>query len=107
MLDLEITAFYKLLKTSKQFYLLGPNIRCIPADFSDRFKVFMIVSDFITVATDIKRVDKSQGQREALVQLAKDIDGSALIYCQSPSSVRRIAQLMVERQANADGIEVD
>jgi hypothetical protein len=41
-------AFYKLLKTAKQFYLLGPNIRTVPADFQDRFEARLIVSDFVT-----------------------------------------------------------
>ena len=91
-------AFYKLLKTARQFYLLGPNIRAVPTDFQDRFEARLIVSDFVTVASDVRRVDKTGGAREALVRLTKEVDGSTLIYCQSPSSVRRVAQLMVERQ---------
>jgi hypothetical protein len=91
-------AFYKLLKTAKQFYLLGPNIRAVPTDFQDRFEARLIVSDFVTVASDVRRVDQTGGAREALVRLTKELDGSTLIYCQSPGSVRRVAQLMVERQ---------
>jgi hypothetical protein len=91
-------AFYKLLKTAKQFYLLGPNIRAIPADFQDRFEARLIVSDFITVASDVRRVNLAGGPREALARLTKEIEGSTLIYCQSPGSVRRVAQLMLERE---------
>lgn len=91
-------AFYKLLRTAKQFYLLGPNIRAVPTDFQSRFDARLIVSDFVTVATDLRRVDKTGGPSEALVGLTKEIDGSTLIYCQSPASVRRVAQLMVERE---------
>lgn len=91
-------AFYKLLKTAKQFYLLGPNIRTVPIDFLDRFEARLIVSDFVTVASDVRRVDQAGGAREALVRLTREIEGSALIYCQSPGSVRRVAQLMVEHQ---------
>jgi DEAD/DEAH box helicase/Helicase conserved C-terminal domain len=94
-------AFYRLLKTSRQFYLLGPNIRSIPVDFQDRFEARLIVSDFVTVASDVRRVDQTGGAREALVRLTREIDGSTLIYCQSPGSVRRVAQLMVERQVSA------
>ena len=61
-------AFYKLLKTAKQFYLLGPNIRAIPVDFQDRFEARLIVSDFVTVASDVRRVDQTGGAREALVR---------------------------------------
>ncbi|MHB0728270.1 DEAD/DEAH box helicase [Roseomonas mucosa] len=91
-------AFYKLLKTARQFYLLGPNIRAVPVDFQDRFEARLIVSDFVTVASDVHRVDQTGGPREALVRLVEDLDGSSLIYCQSPGSVRRVAQLLVERQ---------
>jgi hypothetical protein len=94
-------AFYKLLQTAKQFYLLGPNIRAVPTDFLERFEARLIVSDFVTVASDVHRVDQTGGAREALVRLTKDIDGSTLIYCQSPGSVRRVAQLMVERQVTS------
>ena len=52
-------AFYKLLKTAKQFYLLGPNIRAIPTDFESRFEARLIVSDFVTVASDVRRVDQT------------------------------------------------
>ena len=89
-------AFYKLLKTTKQFYMLGPNIRTVPVEFLDRFEARLIVSDFVTVATDVRRVDQSGGARAALVRLTKQLDASTLIYCQSPGSVRRVAQLMVE-----------
>ena len=95
-------AFYKLLKTARQFYLLGPNIRAVPTDFQDRFEARLIVSDFVTVASDVRLIDQTDGAREALVRLTREVDGSTLIYCQSPGSVRRVAQLMVERQVTAD-----
>lgn len=94
-------AFYKLLKTAKQFYLLGPNIRTIPIDFQDRFEARLIVSDFVTVASDVERVDQTGGKEEALVRLARKLDAATLIYCQSPGSVRKVAQLLVDREVTA------
>ena len=91
-------AFYKLLKTARQFYLLGPNIRTVPVDFRSRFAARLIVSDYMTVATDVKRVDVRPGKREALVQLAAQLDAPTLIYCQSPGSVRRVVALLLERE---------
>ena len=103
-------AFYKLLKTSKQFYLLGPNIRAIPANFQDRFEAGLIVSDFVTVATNVRRVKQKartkEAREEALAQLTKEIDGSTLIYCQSPASVRRVAGLMIEKKVMATAMEL-
>lgn len=94
-------AFYKLLKTAKQFYLLGPNIRTIPIDFQERFEARLIVSDFVTVASDVERVDLTGGKEEALVRLARKLDAATLIYCQSPGSVRKVAQLLVDREVTA------
>ena len=95
-------AFYKLLKTAKQFYLLGPNIKTIPANFLERFEAELIVSDFVTVASNVRRltgINKSRDTREtALVDLTREVDGSTLIYCQSPASVRRVAGLMIEQE---------
>ena len=95
-------AFYKLLKTAKQFYLLGPNIRTIPTDFLERFDARLIVSDFVTVASNVERVQRTGRSREAreqvLVDLARDIDGSTLVYCQSPASVRHVADLMLDNE---------
>ena len=95
-------AFYKLLKTARQFYLLGPNIRTVPTDFLERFEARLIVSDFVTVASNVKRVKRTGTSRaareEVLVDLAKEVDGSTLVYCQSPASVRRVAGLMVEQE---------
>ena len=95
-------AFYRLLKTARQFYLLGPNIRTIPTDFLERFDARLIVSDFVTVASNVERVKRTGRSREAreevLVNLARDIDGSTLVYCQSPASVRRVADLILEHE---------
>ena len=95
-------ALYKLLKTARQFYFLGPNIRSIPIDFQERYEARLIVSDFVTVATNVRRVKKTgksrEAREEALVNLTKEVDGSTLVYCQSPASVRRVASLMVEQK---------
>ena len=95
-------AFYKLLKTARQFYLLGPNVRTIPIDFIERFDARLVVSDFVTVASNVERVKRTGRSREAreevLVNLAKEVDGSTLVYCQSPASVRRVAGLMIEQE---------
>ncbi|MGI4748213.1 MAG: DEAD/DEAH box helicase [Janthinobacterium lividum] len=94
-------AFYKLLKTAKQFYLLGPNIRTIPIDFQDRFEAHLIVSDFVTVASDVELVDLTGGKEEALVRLACKLDAATLIYCQSPGSVRKVAQLLLDEKVTS------
>ncbi len=88
-------ALYKLLATEAQFYLLGPNIRSVPLDPRGRINARVIVSDYATVASDVVRVNTRGGKKEALLGLAKQIDGPALIYCQSPASVRRVTELLL------------
>ena len=94
-------AFYKLLRTTKQFYLLGPNIRSISVDFLERFEARLIVSDFVTVASNVERVDQKDGKEAALVRLCRGVDGSTLVYCQSPGSVRKVAQTLLDNEVTA------
>src|SRR5690606_37278461 len=55
-------------------------------------------TDFMTVATDVVRVDISGGIKEALVNLAKTITSPTLIYCQSPPSIGRVVKLLLENE---------
>lgn len=94
-------AFYKLLQVSKQFYLLGPNIRAIPVDFAKRHSVKVIVSDYSTVATNIERVDTRPSQKAALIKLAQRLTEPTLIYCQSPPSARRVVNAILDAAITA------
>jgi hypothetical protein len=89
-------AFYKLSGVAKQFYLLGPYIRSISTKLPERLSAKLIISDFETVASTVERVDIGAGREQALVTLTNRVDSSTLIYCQSPSSVRRVAETLVE-----------
>lgn len=90
-------AFYRLSKRSKQFYLLGPNINSIPEGFPERFKCRFFRTDFTTVVTELVRVNSAPGQElERLTDLCKQIGGSTLIFCGSPSKARKIARAMLD-----------
>lgn len=90
-------AFYKLLKISKQFYLLGPNIHQIPSEFERKFNTKLTYTDFSTVVSDVFRVDVSRGHEQALVSLLSDLKEPTIIYCRSPESAKNVADILISR----------
>lgn len=92
-------ALYKLLKVSKQFYLIGPNIDSITGLSSLNVSYLFIPSQFSTVAVDLKRYNftKDDPERnEKLIELVQTLDDSTLIYCQSPRSVSDVATIIIQ-----------
>lgn len=96
-IDLNL-AFHMLAKTGAQFYLLGPNVHAIRG--LDRYEVHFIPSEFTTVAVDVTHLNlpnRGDDRPDALVDLCKTLPGPTLIYCQSPPSASRVAELLLRR----------
>jgi hypothetical protein len=84
-------AFYKLWSGGVQFYLLGPNIEAIPAEFEGQFRCRFIKTDYATVISEFKRIP-ADGKERRLIELCEELRGDAtLIYCSTPTSTRRVA----------------
>jgi len=83
-------AFYKLLKMTGNFYLLGPNIADIPTGFEECYDAKFLKSNFSTVAVDIQSIGVTSYSREekenALFALLKDLEDPTIIYCSAPTS---------------------
>lgn len=89
-------AFYKLLRTGAQFYMLGPSIASIATgQAGGRFKAEFVKSDYATVVSDVERVDTREGKEAALLRVAAGLEGPALVYCKSPASVRAVVRLLM------------
>lgn len=89
-------AFYKLQRTGAQFYLLGPNIRQLPIDLPERLNCHFVVTDYATVVSEMVPVSTTSKDRlDKLVQLARSLKDSTLIYCASPASARRVATALM------------
>jgi hypothetical protein len=89
-------AFHMLAKTGAQFYLLGPNVHAIRG--LDRYEVHFIPSEFTTVAVDVTHLNlpnRGDDRPKALVDLCRNLRGPTLIYCQSPRSAAKIAELLL------------
>lgn len=86
-------ALYRLLKFTNNFYMLGPHIKESPRGIPKELNAFWRKTDFATVAVnrhpiEIEATKKREWFEEArpkLNHLLSRIEGSTLVYCQSPS----------------------
>ncbi|MCG7406591.1 DEAD/DEAH box helicase [Paenibacillus sp. ACRRX] len=89
--------FYNLMKQTKKFYLLGPNIDSIPKDFESRYGCDFFSTDFSTVATEeISIINNTSDKFEQLKVLLTSLEEPTLIYCQSPASAEKNAKMFLE-----------
>lgn len=85
-------AFYKLLKKTKKFYLLGPMIKSIPQTFHNQFDFLWYHTTYSTVSIDVipiypeRRYKWDKDEKEvALFSLLDTLDQPTLVYCSSPA----------------------
>jgi hypothetical protein len=86
-------AFHQLASTGAQFYLLGPNVQAIRG--LDKYEFHFIPSDYSTVAVDVVQFDlprNGEDRPAKLIELAKAVKESTLIYCQGPGSAVKVAR---------------
>ncbi|PKA16146.1 DEAD/DEAH box helicase [Leptospira haakeii] len=94
-------AFYKLLKLTKKFYLLGPVVRSIPKKVHESLSFNWIHTNYSTVAVneiDIKEAYRKNDKekRVILYELLLDQEESTLIYCSSPQRATSLASEFLE-----------
>ena len=94
-------AFYKLIKMTKQFYLLGPNIASIPHGFEQSYNCRFISSDFTTVSCDEFFIERKRNKElDQLLQLLEQLDEPTMIYCKSPTSAEKYVREILEKIQN-------
>ncbi|MDD3565748.1 MAG: DEAD/DEAH box helicase [Methanothrix sp.] len=89
-------AFYKLLKSHPQFYLLGPNIEQIKGITPKNIDFKFIKTDYRTVVTEYHKIDAGDSRLQTLVDLAESLTEPTLIYCRSPNSANLVATAMIK-----------
>lgn len=89
-------AFYKLLKHTKFFYLLGPPVDSIPVDSNTNVPYLWFPSKFATVATDeialannLKK--NTERKRELLFKKLTELEEPTIVYCAAPASATKLA----------------
>ncbi|PJZ70813.1 hypothetical protein CH373_18360 [Leptospira perolatii] len=93
-------AFYKLLKKTKKFYLLGPLVNNVSESFSQKVDFSWHTTNFATVAVDEHNIEIKEKLRakernikkvELLFNLLDQLEGSTLIYCASPNKATQLS----------------
>jgi hypothetical protein len=83
---------YRLLKTGKQFFMLGPNIEGIPDQMRERCE--FLQSEFRTVAANVS-VLKAADPVEETIRLCKELGDSTIVFCRSPGRVVEVSNRMI------------
>jgi hypothetical protein len=104
--------FDRLLRTSAQFYLLGPNITSIDLPDSANIEATFIGTDFTTVATNVERVAVTKEEtRDELVATCVRLGPGTIVFCRSPQRTREVAGWLLESGltplTRANGMDVD
>jgi hypothetical protein len=95
--------FYRLTKSKKQFYLLGPNITDITTEFKSRIDFVFLYEPYNTVVSEVHFVEHKKSEALiALVNLCRSIVGQTIIFCKSPKQANKIANLLIENSLGRD-----
>lgn len=87
--------FYKLFKSHANYYLLGPNIERLIAPKLSEQKYEFIKTDYKTVVSEFHHISNNHLNKEGILsKLCEQISGQTLIYCQSPASANKVAELL-------------
>lgn len=96
-------AVYNLLRRSKQFFFLGPNIDAVNVTGDGRWKFEFLKTRFSTVAVDtynLQGVEDKDGR--LFEELAEDANWPALVFVSAPSKANRLAFEASEKMAVSD-----
>lgn len=93
-------AVYRLLKRSKQFFFLGPNIDNVSVSADARWNFQFLRTRFSTVAVDTLDLQHIEDKRERLFgEIGKDANWPALVFVSSPDKANKLAIELTERMA--------
>lgn len=89
-------AFYKLLKNTKTFYLLGPSIQSVPTESESGIPYRWFPSRFATVATEEIALAQSMRKntdekRDILFSKLSELQDPTIVYCASPGGASTLA----------------
>ncbi|MEX3956007.1 DEAD/DEAH box helicase [Trinickia sp. EG282A] len=96
-------AVYKLLKRSRQFFFLGPNIDGVRFAEGAKWKFEFLKTKFSTVAVDTYDLRKIADKEERLLEeIGEDSNWPALVFVSSPDRANKIASKAAEGMAVSD-----
>lgn len=96
-------AVYRLLKRSKQFFFLGPNIDKISVAPEARWNFEFLRTRFSTVAVETLDLRAVSDKRERLIEeIGEDKNWPALVFISSPGKANKLAIELSEKMAVAE-----
>jgi hypothetical protein len=87
--------FYRVLKSKKQFYLLGPNVQGVPERVRRRLKCEEFYEDYRTVVSEIHDVSPGEDPLAALTSLCSKLQDPTIVFCSSPNSAAEVARALI------------
>jgi len=99
--------FYRVLKSRKQFYLLGPNVQGIPDRVRKELRCQEFYEDYRTVVSEIHDVSPGPDPLKTLTSLCAQLKDPTIIFCSSPGSAAEVARALIPIMppANRNAIE--
>ncbi len=96
-------AVYRLLKRSRQFFFLGPNIDNVRMDVEGRWNFQFLKTRFSTVAVDTFDLRRIANKEDRLIdELGEDRNWPALVFVSSPDRANRLAETASKLMAVSD-----
>lgn len=93
-------AVYRLLKQSKQFFFLGPNIDRVSISADSRWNFEFLRTRFSTVAIDTLDLQSVSNKRNRLIEeIGEERNWPALVFVSSPDKANKLAIELSEKMA--------
>lgn len=93
-------AVYRLLKRSKQFFFLGPNIDKVSVAPDTRWNFEFLKTRFSTVAVNTLDLKQVKNKRERLIdEIGEDQNWPALVFVSSPGKANKLAIELSQKMA--------
>lgn len=93
-------AVYRLLKKSKQFFFLGPNIDKVSISADARWNFEFLKTRFSTVAVDTLDLQNVENKRDRLIEeIGEDSNWPTLVFVSSPDKANKLAIELSEKMA--------
>ena len=97
-------AWDRLKRTGAQFYLTGPNVTGLDNALPDYLRDALIVTDFRTVAVDVKNVPEASTEEERVRRVVSEVSEPSLVFCRTPARVREVAEWIIQESAGREDL---
>ena len=87
--------FYRVVKSKKQFYLLGPNVQGLSDVSQRKLKCKEFYEDYRTVVSEIHDVKPGPDPLATLRELCRTLKEPTIIFCSSPASATNVVQGLI------------